>query len=159
MTSDSRDAAQSLKFQNESNVYSLKPGEFSLQRWLEELPDDEIEREMNLLHEQIQTLTARYSTLQEARSLKQRFQCPRPSAEPSPRPSSISKGVLLVMASGEKSEWSVGDIYQALVNHGWIEYSNRSLRSLGAVLSRMYSDGEIRRIARGRYAQPFRETA
>jgi hypothetical protein len=160
------------------------PTDFSIQSWLEELPDEEIEREMNELQEQIQALSARHNTLREARDLKQRFRqfygggTPTNITEISsaendaaaempfissvtkvygpgaPRPSSISKSVLLVMESNpEKREWTVGDIYSALVDRGWLEDSKQSERSLGAALSRMKSEGEIDRPSRGLYAQ------
>jgi hypothetical protein len=164
------------------------PTDFSIQRWLEELPDEEIEREMSELNEQIQALSARHHALREALELKQRFRqfyggtpssvTEVSSAEndgvvgvpfipsvtkvhaPELRPSSIGKSVLLVMESSpEKREWTVGDIYSALVDRGWIEDSKQSLRSLGAALSRMKSDGEVRRMSRGLYAPASSDAA
>lgn len=162
---------------------SDSPTDFSIKDWLEALPDSEIEREMAELDQQIQALAARMNTLRGALELKQRFrnlygetptsQTEVSSAENDPvsgvpfipsvtkvhapelRPSSISKSVLLVMESSpEKREWSVGDIYSALVDRGWLEDSKQSERSLGAALSRMKSDGEVRRVSRGLYAPP-----
>lgn len=164
------------------------PTEFSIQRWLEELPDDEIEREMKVLEEQIQALSARHNTLREARDLKQRFRQFYGGGTPTsvttvssaendaagtmpfiasktkvfapgpPRPSSISKSVRLVLESSKDREWAVADIYSALVERGWLEDSKQSERSLGAALSRMTSDGEIRRVSRGLYAAAPAET-
>jgi hypothetical protein len=160
---------------------STRPTDFSIQQWLEELPDAEIEREIAALDEQIQALAARMNTFRGALELKQRFrnlygETPTNRTEissaendavvempfipsgtkvhaPELRPSSISKSVLLVMQSSpEKREWTVGDIYSALVDRGWLEDSKQSLRSMGAALSRMKSEGEIRRLGRGLYA-------
>jgi hypothetical protein len=158
--------------------------DFSIQRWLEELPDEEIEREMKELNDQIQALAARHNTLREALELKQRFRnlynrdiptsrtdviltdrgvsaegdtissVTKVSGEETPRPSSISKSVLLLMESNpEKREWAVRDIYSGLVERGWLEDSNQAERSLLAALSRMAKEGEIRRASRGLYAQ------
>jgi len=162
--------------------------DFSIKNWLEELPDEQIEGEIAALDEQIQTLAARINTLRGALELKQRFRnlygseppVSRTTAKseevpaievpfipsvtkvhaPELRPSSIGKSVLLVMESSpEKREWAVGDIYSALVDRGWLEDSNQSLRSLGAALSRMKSEGEIRRLSRGLYAPASSDAA
>ena len=165
--------------------------EFSMQRWLEELPDEQIEREMKELNEQIQVLAARANTLREALELKQRFRNlyadraavvgrttvtisdrglntdgdtitsgTTVSGQDVPRPSSIGKAVLLLMElKPEKREWTVNDFYSGLVEREWLDDSKQALRSLGAALSRMTSDGELRRLSRGRYAGAASETA
>jgi hypothetical protein len=152
----------------------VNENEFSIKRWLDELPDEEIEREMAELNEEIQTLSARINTLRGALELKQRFRnlyefhpdsgriviaadpptvTIGPGAEGEPRPSSISKSVLLLMESNpEKREWSVKDLQGGLVKRGWLDDTTQAFRSLGAALSRMTADGEIRRASRGLYA-------
>ena len=163
------------------------PTDFSIKRWLEQLPDEEIEREMNELEEQIQALHNRHSALREARDLKQRFKdfyshsvaqpigteakgedaavpgtfIPSTTKVYAPelRPSSISKAVLLLMESGDKPEWTVGEISDGLIERGWLNRSTQAQRSLGAALSRMTTDGEIRRVSRGRYATASPDTA
>lgn len=163
--------------------------QFSIQRWLEDLPDEEIQREMDELNEQIRALSNRHNALREALDLKQRFRqfygggTPTtteisPAAEngaavempfipsvtkvhaPELRPSSISKSVLLLMESvPDKREWSVSDLSDALVERGWLDRGTAAQRSLGAALSRMTTDGEIRRVSRGRYAPTAPEPA
>src|SRR5262249_48829836 len=81
-------------------------------------------------------------------------------AEGPPRPSSISKSVLLLLESvPEKREWTVGELTDRLVERGWLDASTQAQRSLGAALSRMTTDGEIRRVSRGRYAAAVAEPA
>lgn len=131
--------------------------------WLDQLPEEEIQREIDALGQQISDLSLRLNTLREAVDMKRRFQQfvagrrplagdGRDSAPPAPgRPTSIREAVLLLMAHEPGVLWPVTTLQSELIGRGWLKDSPQALRSLGAALSRMTSDGEIARVERGVY--------
>jgi hypothetical protein len=148
-------------------------------RWLNDLPEAEIEREIHDLSDQINELAARLNTLREAIELKRRFEMymapqikqddaggagddeqPAPRESSADKPGSIREGVLAVMESNPaRAEWSLPAIYKSLVEREWLEDSNQAMRSLGAALSRMTTEGEIARVRRGVYKRAAKSAA
>lgn len=145
-----------------------------IKRWLDQLPEERIEQHIQELDKRLSALSAEIATWREALQLKRRFQdlyipqiapdqrvhvaehgivTERASVKKhEERPASIKESVLRVMEEDPaKEEWTVDDLFNALVGRRWLETTNQALRSLGAALSRMTAEGSIKRVRRGVY--------
>ncbi len=132
-----------------------------LERWLDELPDDEIKREIDDLQTKLNELNAQISTRREALALKERYrELHRPRLGPTvgprvARPGSIPETILTIMESEPQVQmWSIGDLHASMVIHNWMANDDQTVRSLGAALSRMVANGDLVRVGRGLYKRP-----
>jgi hypothetical protein len=136
--------------------------------WLDQLPEEQIERQLQELSQEQSILSAKIGALREALELKKRFRewygpaisiadadhvTGIEAALVTKQAPTIREAVLAVMADPAHEEWPVPDLYGAIVANGWLEDSTQALRSLGAALSRMTAEGEIRRVRRGVYTR------
>ena len=148
------------------------PDQSIIEQWLDELPEDQIQQELDDLTRQMDALVLEIQKRREVLELKKRFReyfIPRsqevqqgrvvspdptldfavPVAEITPR--SIKAAVLRLMDDSPGTEWPVRVIFDALVENGWLDNTNQALRSLAAALSRMRTEGDIERPSRGVY--------
>jgi hypothetical protein len=149
-----------------------------IERWLNDLPAEQLQQEIDGLELQIQQLAFQVNARRDILQLRERFRnfyahripdattttVREDTAPPQPapgtgseqllttKPRTLAAGVLSLMDESVAHEWTTGDIYGTMVAYGWIEDSEPSQRSLGAALSRMAAANDIVRIRRGVYA-------
>lgn len=150
--------------------------------WLDQLPEERIERQLDEVNKQMSALAAKANAFREALELKKRFrefygpQIERDESATSstPTPAGINatstvsgtvrahngsrpamrKAVLEIMADPSQDEWPVPELQAELIRREWLDNTSQALRSLGAALSRMTTEGEVDRVRRGVYKLP-----
>ncbi len=146
----------------------------ALEKWLDELPEEELQREMDEWEIVMRQANIEYAKRREVLELKRRWreQYGSPSTahaqtatEKTPeqessskqtlfpdRPANLRAAVLEVVNDGPPSqEWTTTDIRDGLVERGWMENSEKSVRTLQSALSRMQAEGRIVRVRHGVY--------
>ena len=147
-------------------------GRSVLERWLDELPEEEIQREMDEWEARMHEANAEYAKRREILDLKRRWRerygvpsIPPPGppcmtwVEPlgaprcflSARRASAQSVLQVLAAEPSDRTWSTPQIRDALVGRGWMEDDDKSMRSLQSALSRMKAEGRIIRVRHGVY--------
>jgi hypothetical protein len=147
----------------------------SIEAWLDSLPEEVIQREMDEWEARMRQANIEYSKRREILELKRRWResygvsFEERGSEDKPestlfpeRPSSIRESVLQVMVIDPLRIWNTRELTDALVERGWMENDEKSVRSLQSALSRMQAEGLIIRVRHGHYksvASVFAEQA
>jgi hypothetical protein len=147
----------------------------NIEQWLDSLPEEVIQREMDEWEARLHEANVEFSKRREILDLKRRWRetyrrSPQPDTAPSPiegegslfpeRPSSIRESVLRVFAAAPAKEtWTTPEIAALLIERGWMESNEKSIRSLQSALSRMRSEGDVVRVRHGVYRSAAQATA
>jgi hypothetical protein len=68
-----------------------------------------------------------------------------------PQPMSKAEAVLRILGSDPAREWRAEDVGKVMIERSWMTESEKDFASLGAILSRLNSEGKIHRPDRGLY--------
>ncbi len=154
-------------------------GTSKIEEWLEALPEEEIQRELDEFQAELTRISAEVNKRREILEMKKRWRefygvkFGQDSTEPlttndeppvtgdlTERPRSIRAAVLRVMATDPaKNEWAVQELREALVQREWMADTPKALRSLLSALSRMTSEEELERVRQGIYRTAVQEAA
>ena len=153
------------------------PDTSRIEQWLDQLPEEEIQRELNELQEQMTHLTQEIAKRREVLELKQRwrdwYQVSFSQGSPTATVEGLTEGgpaefvpavVILPPTGGirervlrvmdrrpDKEEWAVPELREALIANGWMADDDKALRSLVSALSRMTKEGRLERVRHGHY--------
>jgi len=144
--------------------------------WIDSLDDEQVRARIQVLSDEIATRSAEYQWLQRALELKQQWrtaiaqgQLPVEAAAPDapsamvavpdahfpldggPTPRGKTEAVLRVLGSDPQRGFSSQVIRDMLVDRGWMTADEGDYASLLSTLSRMATEHQIYRLARGIY--------